>query len=43
MKYIVALQNKMDQLKDKALGLVSKKEGQTTVEYIMIVAVVVVA
>ena len=42
MKYIVALQNKVDMLKAKALGLVSKKEGQTTVEYIMIIGVVIV-
>ncbi len=42
MKYIVALQNKADMLKAKALGMVAKKEGQTTIEYVMIIAVIVV-
>ncbi|MBP5429652.1 MAG: hypothetical protein J6Y25_02015 [Elusimicrobiaceae bacterium] len=42
MKYIVALQNKADMLKAKALGMVAKKEGQTTIEYVMIIGVIVV-
>ena len=32
MKFIVALQNKMDALKAQALGCLKKKEGQNTIE-----------
>ena len=42
MKYIVTLQNKVDMLKAKALGTLTKKEGQTTIEYVMIIGVIVV-
>ena len=41
MKYIVALQNKMNLLKAKALGTLTKKEGQNTVEYVLMLVVVV--
>ncbi len=41
MKYIIALQNKMDALKAKALGALVKKEGQNTVEYVLMLVVVV--
>ena len=41
MKYIVALQNKMDVLRAKALGTLTKKEGQNTVEYVLMLVVVV--
>ena len=42
MKFIVAMQNKMNALKANALNSVKKQEGQTTVEYIMIVGIVIV-
>ncbi len=41
MKYIVALQNKVDMLKAKALSTLTKKEGQNTVEYVLMLVVVV--
>ena len=41
MKYIVMLQNKVDMLKEKALGALTKKEGQNTVEYVLMLVVVV--
>ena len=41
MKYIVMLQNKVDMLKDKALGTLTKKEGQNTVEYVLMLVVIV--
>ncbi len=41
MKYIVMLQNKVDMLKAKALGTLTKKEGQNTVEYVLMLVVVV--
>ena len=41
MKYIVALQNKMNLLRAKALGTLTKKEGQNTVEYVLMLVVVV--
>ncbi len=41
MKYIVALQNKMDLLTAKAFGALTKKEGQNTVEYVLMLVVVV--
>ena len=41
MKYIVMLQNKVDMLRDKALGALTKKEGQNTVEYVLMLVVVV--
>ena len=41
MKYIVMVQNKVDMLKAKALGALTKKEGQNTVEYVLMLVVVV--
>ena len=41
MKFIVALQNKMDALKAQALGRLKKKEGQNTIEYVLMLVVVV--
>ena len=41
MKYIVALQNKVDMLRAKALGALTKKEGQNTVEYVLMLVLVV--
>ena len=41
MKFIVALQNKMDALKAQALSCLKKKEGQNTIEYVLMLVVVV--
>ena len=41
MKFIVALQNKMDALKAQALGCLKKQEGQNTTEYVLMLVVVV--
>lgn len=41
MKYIVALQNKVDMLQAKAVGMLTKKQGQNTVEYVLMLVVVV--
>jgi hypothetical protein len=41
MKTIVALQNKVDMLKAQILGTLTKKEGQNTVEYVLMLVVVV--
>ncbi len=41
MKHIVSLQNKVDMLKAKALGTLTRKEGQNTVEYVLMLVVVV--
>ena len=41
MKFIVALQNKMDGLRAKALDCLKKKEGQNTIEYVLMLVVVV--
>ena len=41
MKFIVALQNKMDGLKAQALNCLKKKEGQNTIEYVLMLVVVV--
>ena len=41
MKYIINLQNKVELLKAKALGTLTKKEGQNTVEYVLMLVVVV--
>ncbi len=41
MKYIVALQNKMDLLQAQAVNCLKKKEGQNTVEYLLMLGVVV--
>ena len=41
MKYIVALQNKVDMLRAQALNCLKKKEGQNTIEYVLMLVVVV--
>ena len=41
MKYIVAIQNKVDMLKAQALNCLKKKEGQNTIEYVLMLVVVV--
>ncbi|MBR2082084.1 MAG: hypothetical protein IJ876_03620 [Elusimicrobiaceae bacterium] len=41
MKYIVALQNKADALRANVLGTLTRKEGQNTVEYVLMLVVVV--
>lgn len=41
MKFIVALQNKMEGLKAQALNCLKKKEGQNTIEYVLMLVVVV--
>lgn len=41
MKFIVALQNRMEALKAQALGCLKKKEGQNTIEYVLMLVVVV--
>ncbi len=41
MKFIVALQNKMDGLKAQAFNCLKKKEGQNTIEYVLMLVVVV--
>ena len=41
MKYIVMLQNKVDALKANALGMLTKKDRQNTVEYVLMLVVVV--
>lgn len=41
MKFIVALQNKMNRIQAQALGCLKKKDGQNTVEYVLMLVVVV--
>jgi len=41
MMFIIAMQNKMNALKAQALGCLKKKEGQNTVEYVLMLVVVV--
>jgi len=41
MKFIVAMQTKLNNTKAAALNLLKKQEGQNTVEYIIMLAVVV--
>lgn len=41
MKFIIALQNKMDSVKAKALNCLKRKEGQNTIEYVLMLVVVV--
>ena len=41
MKFIIALQNKMNALPTNVLGLLKKKEGQNTIEYVLMLVVVV--
>ena len=41
MKYIIAMQNRLNNAKAAALNLLKKQEGQNTVEYIIMLAVIV--
>ena len=41
MKYIIAMQNKLNALKNAAFNCVKKQDGQNTVEYIIMLVVVV--
>ena len=41
MKYIIAMQAKLDAAKSATLNLLKKKEGQNTIEYIIMLGVVV--
>lgn len=41
MKFIVALQTRMEVLKAQALGCLKKQEGQNTIEYVLMLVVVV--
>ena len=41
MKFIVALQTRMEALKAQALGCLKKQEGQNTIEYVLMLVVVV--
>lgn len=41
MKFIIALQNKASSLQNKALNCLKRKEGQNTIEYVLMLVVVV--
>lgn len=41
MKFIVALQNKMNSIQAKAFDCLKKKDGQNTIEYVLMLVVVV--
>lgn len=41
MKFIVALENKLASLKNQAVSCLKKKEGQNTIEYVLMLVVVV--
>ncbi len=41
MKAIVALQNKINSIKTKAFECLKQKEGQNTIEYVLMLVVVV--
>lgn len=41
MKFIVALQNRVDMLKNQAMDCLKRKEGQNTIEYVLMLVVVV--
>ena len=41
MKLIVAMQNKMYSIRNQAFACLKKKEGQNTVEYVLMLVVVV--
>ena len=41
MKFIIALENKLEAVKNAALSCLKKKEGQNTIEYILMLGVVV--
>ena len=41
MKYVVALENKLNALKAQAFDCLKKKDGQNTVEYVLMLVVIV--
>lgn len=41
MKYVVALQNKLNAVKAQAFNCLTKKDGQNTVEYVLMLVVIV--
>ena len=41
MKFIIVMQNKMNYLQQAAFNCLKKKEGQNTIEYIIMLGVVV--
>ncbi len=41
MKFIIAMQNKLNAMKQAAFNCVKKQEGQNTVEYVIMLVVVV--
>lgn len=41
MKFIIALENKLEAIKNAAFSCMKKKEGQNTIEYILMLGVVV--
>ncbi len=41
MKFIIAMQNKLNAAKEAAFNCVKKQEGQNTIEYIIMLGVVV--
>lgn len=41
MKFMIALQNKAAALQNKALNCLKRKEGQNTIEYVLMLVVVV--
>ncbi len=41
MKFIIAMQNKLEAVKNAAFNCVKKQEGQNTIEYIIMLGVVV--
>lgn len=41
MKFVIAMQNKLNALKQAAFNCVKKQEGQNTIEYIIMLGVVV--
>lgn len=41
MKFIIAMQNKLEAVKNAAFNCVKRKEGQNTIEYIIMLGVVV--
>ena len=41
MKFIIAMQNKLEAVKNAAFNCVKRKEGQNTVEYVLMLVVVV--
>ncbi len=41
MKFIVAMQNRMNSIQAKAFECLKKKDGQNTIEYVLMLVVVV--